>query len=187
VIVLFFIVVFSREVNRHKLSPVIRALEETFHHEVIKERERSEVEHYSFCTMLSSYFYAVLILLLHSRILSAFLKIGRISSNSIHISRYAASNHIKIQQSLLVGVSLEMKKNVINVYSEVPYKKTTTTVSNVSRRPKSYDLIKNCLLNYKKLYGDMLVPYNFIVSNNSSDWPKEAWRMKLGKILCTYG
>lgn len=162
-------------------------MEETFHHEVAKKRGRSEVEHYDSCTMLLSYFCKVLILLLHSRVLSALLELGRLSSHSIRISRYAHSNRIKSQQSLLAGVSLEMKKNVTNVFSEVPDKETTTTVSNVSRRPKSYDLIKNCLLNYKKLYGDMLVPYNFIVSNNNTDWPKEAWRMKLGKILCTYG
>jgi hypothetical protein len=133
--------------------------------------------------MLSSYLYTVSILFLHSHILSAFTKQG-IASHSIQISRYLQSNS-GLQQSSLEDVTLEIKMNHIDKCSDI-HEATTMMLSNVSRRSKSYDLIKVCMMNYKRLYGNMLVPYNYIVLDDSLDWPEAAWGVKLGKILYAY-
>lgn len=133
--------------------------------------------------MLSNYLYTVSILFLHSHISSAFTKQG-IASRSIQISRYLQNNR-RSQQSLLEDVTLETKLNDIDKCSDI-HEATTMMLSNVSRRSKSYDLIKDCMMNYKRLYGNMLVPYNYIVSGDSPDWSEAAWGMKLGKILCAY-
>jgi hypothetical protein len=54
------------------------------------------------------------------------------------------------------------------------------------RRPNvSYTLIRRTLLHYKLRFKDMLVPLKFIVPEESSDWPKEMWGMRLGKVVQT--
>jgi hypothetical protein len=54
------------------------------------------------------------------------------------------------------------------------------------RRPNvSYTLIRRTLLHYKLRFKDMLVPLKFFVPEKSSDWPKEMWGMRLGKVVQT--
>lgn len=46
-----------------------------------------------------------------------------------------------------------------------------------------YEIVEVALLNYQKIYGDMLVPAIFIVPTNSDDFPSETWGMKLGNVV----
>eukprot|EP00596_Hydrurales_sp_CCMP1899_P009538 CAMPEP_0119047356 /NCGR_PEP_ID=MMETSP1177-20130426/52740_1 /TAXON_ID=2985 /ORGANISM="Ochromonas sp, Strain CCMP1899" /LENGTH=167 /DNA_ID=CAMNT_0007021869 /DNA_START=97 /DNA_END=597 /DNA_ORIENTATION=- len=47
----------------------------------------------------------------------------------------------------------------------------------------TYDLKKAALMRYKEIHGDMIVPSLFVISDNSSEFPKEVWKMKLGFIV----
>lgn len=40
--------------------------------------------------------------------------------------------------------------------------------------------IKLALINYKKLYGYMMVPRDFVVPAHTDDWPENMWSMELG-------
>lgn len=134
---------------------------------------------------LNYHCYAVLILLSLARLLSAFFGEMKISLHSVETSKYKKSQHKQIQFLLQPGVSMNMKKVLLDVSrSEIP--ETITELSKVARRPKNFNLIKSCLSNYKKVHGDMLVPYNFIVPDDTIDWPEATWHIKLGKISCTY-
>jgi hypothetical protein len=41
-------------------------------------------------------------------------------------------------------------------------------------------MIQMALHVYAKIYGDLLVPYIFVVPENDTTWPEELWGMKLG-------
>jgi hypothetical protein len=47
----------------------------------------------------------------------------------------------------------------------------------------TYDLKKLALMRYKEIHGDMIVPSLFVISDDSSEFPKEVWKMKLGFIV----
>jgi hypothetical protein len=49
----------------------------------------------------------------------------------------------------------------------------------------TYALKKRALMRYKEIYGDMLVPSQFVISINSTEFPKEVWKMKLG-FICSH-
>ena len=44
----------------------------------------------------------------------------------------------------------------------------------------NYDITKIGLLSYKRINGDMFVPYRFIIPYGDISWPKETWNLKLG-------
>jgi hypothetical protein len=46
-----------------------------------------------------------------------------------------------------------------------------------------YDKVKAAFLQYKSLFGDLLVPDIFVVPV-TEDWPEELWGMKLGACVC---
>jgi hypothetical protein len=45
-----------------------------------------------------------------------------------------------------------------------------------------YELILRALLHYKFLNSDLVVPQNFIVPNETDEWPDEFWGLNLGHI-----
>jgi hypothetical protein len=45
------------------------------------------------------------------------------------------------------------------------------------------DVVKAALVRYDEIYGDMLVPYEFIVPNNSASWPESLWALRLGPLV----
>jgi hypothetical protein len=52
--------------------------------------------------------------------------------------------------------------------------------------PCNFDYKRRALLKYKELYGDMLVPYNFIVPSSDKDknnWPEDMRGFKLGEAV----
>ena len=49
-------------------------------------------------------------------------------------------------------------------------------------RTARYVLVKLALLQYKDLYGNILVPQSFVVPRNDPNWPKDLWDMNLGSI-----
>lgn len=59
---------------------------------------------------------------------------------------------------------------------------STDSTSSTKKVDRSYDIHLVALLNYKKLTGDMLVPYKFVVPENS-DWPSETWKLNLGVFV----
>lgn len=44
-----------------------------------------------------------------------------------------------------------------------------------------YEFKRRMLLKYKELYGNMIVPYKFVVPPGDTSWPEEMWGFKLGK------
>jgi hypothetical protein len=51
---------------------------------------------------------------------------------------------------------------------------------NLQKPSYGYELVRVALVNYKTLYGDMLVPFRFVVLAGDVEWPEEIWGMKLG-------
>ena len=51
------------------------------------------------------------------------------------------------------------------------------------RGPYGYEAAKVALLNYKELYGDMLVKTKFIIPDEDDEWPCDLWGMKLGQLV----
>jgi hypothetical protein len=52
-----------------------------------------------------------------------------------------------------------------------------------SYKNDKYEIIETELLNYKRIYGNMLVPSNFVIPSNS-EWPELSWGFKLGITVC---
>jgi hypothetical protein len=52
-----------------------------------------------------------------------------------------------------------------------------------SNGPYGYAATESALLRYKDMYGDMLVPYAFIIPYDDDSWPQETWGMKLGQLV----
>jgi hypothetical protein len=48
-----------------------------------------------------------------------------------------------------------------------------------------YEKVKAAFLQYKALFGDLLVPDIFVVPV-TEDWPEELWGIKLGVCMCIY-
>ena len=46
-----------------------------------------------------------------------------------------------------------------------------------------YEVAKTALLNYKRLHGDLLVPWKFEVPTKCQEWPKHTWGLNLGFIV----
>ena len=46
-----------------------------------------------------------------------------------------------------------------------------------------YEIAKTALLNYKRLHGDLLVPWKFEVPSKCEEWPKQTWGLNLGFIV----
>ena len=51
------------------------------------------------------------------------------------------------------------------------------------RKKPFYDTVISALLEYRRLYLDLHVPFRFVVPNDSDAWPKCAWRLHLGVIV----
>ena len=51
------------------------------------------------------------------------------------------------------------------------------------RGPHGYEAAKVALLNYKELYGDVLVKTKFIIPDEDDEWPCDLWGMKLGQLV----
>lgn len=65
--------------------------------------------------------------------------------------------------------------------------KTQIVVKKLYKEQKlGYTLVKQTLLHYQLLYGDMLVSSNFVVPDTGFGWPKKAWGVKLGVYAYTY-
>jgi hypothetical protein len=45
------------------------------------------------------------------------------------------------------------------------------------------DIIKEGLLRYRELNGDMFVPFRFVVPHQDSRWPESTWSLKLGNLV----
>ena len=50
------------------------------------------------------------------------------------------------------------------------------------RTAYGWKTVKHALLTHKSLYGDLLVPYAFIIPK-SREWPEDLWNMKLGIVV----
>ena len=50
----------------------------------------------------------------------------------------------------------------------------------LAREGYGWDRIKSSLLQYKALFGDLLVHRDFVVPNNHPDWPQNTWGIRLG-------
>jgi hypothetical protein len=50
-------------------------------------------------------------------------------------------------------------------------------------RTKGYDRVKQALLRYKELYGNMRVPVRFKVPDESSAWPSAVLGLRLGRVV----
>jgi hypothetical protein len=50
----------------------------------------------------------------------------------------------------------------------------------ISASEARFQKVYSALVTYKKIYGDLLVPQPFIVPDQSADWPKESWSLRLG-------
>ena len=46
-----------------------------------------------------------------------------------------------------------------------------------------YDTAKTALLSYQRIYGDMLVPFKFVIPKKSDKWPEETWGINLGVMV----
>ena len=46
-----------------------------------------------------------------------------------------------------------------------------------------YDTAKIALLSYQRHYGDMLVPFKFMIPKKSDKWPEETWGINLGVMV----
>ena len=61
-----------------------------------------------------------------------------------------------------------------------------TSAPDAKRKGKKGEKIEKIikwLLVYKGIHSDMLVPYQFDIPSNTSEWPEEVWGMKLGDIV----
>ena len=47
----------------------------------------------------------------------------------------------------------------------------------------TYAIVRMALLNYKKIYDDLMVPQDFIIPHNCSLWRKETWGLQLGSTV----
>ena len=47
-------------------------------------------------------------------------------------------------------------------------------------RQHGFKLLYDALLNYKRIYSNLLVPRKFVVPSNDSEWPEEFWNIPLG-------
>ena len=45
------------------------------------------------------------------------------------------------------------------------------------------DVIKEGLIRYRELNGDMFVPFRFVVPHEDSRWPESTWSLKLGSLV----
>ena len=66
--------------------------------------------------------------------------------------------------------------------------KTSLTQINESSLPRKeargmFDLQLSALVRYRELYGNQQVPGRFEVPDNSDDWPRETWKLKLGNFV----
>jgi hypothetical protein len=50
----------------------------------------------------------------------------------------------------------------------------------ISASEARFQKVYSALVTYKKIYGDLLVPQPFVVPDQSADWPKESWSLRLG-------
>lgn len=50
----------------------------------------------------------------------------------------------------------------------------------ISASEARFQKVYSALVTYKKIYGDLLVPQPFVVPEQSADWPKETWALRLG-------
>ena len=47
----------------------------------------------------------------------------------------------------------------------------------------TYELVKEALLQYREINGDMFVPFRFIVPDKSEKWAQNKWGMELGDVV----
>lgn len=47
----------------------------------------------------------------------------------------------------------------------------------------TYDIVKEALLQYRELKGDMFVPFRFIVPDKSEKWAENKWGLELGDVV----
>jgi hypothetical protein len=47
----------------------------------------------------------------------------------------------------------------------------------------TFDLVKETLLQYREINGDMFVPFRFIVPHKSEKWAQNTWGMELGDVV----
>lgn len=69
-------------------------------------------------------------------------------------------------------IHLDKKDELINL--GFSYKKL------LAREGYGWERIKSSLLQYKSLYGNLLVHRDFVVPSNNSDWPEKTWGIRLG-------
>ena len=52
-----------------------------------------------------------------------------------------------------------------------------------SRAPSEWEVIRQGLLAYKSVFGDVLVPRDFVVPDHDPDWAEDLWGLQLGAIV----
>mmetsp|Transcript_17261 Transcript_17261/g.16591 ORF Transcript_17261/g.16591 Transcript_17261/m.16591 type:complete len:551 (-) Transcript_17261:151-1803(-) len=57
------------------------------------------------------------------------------------------------------------------------------SVSDKQGRDNGYDRTKIALITFKELYGNLNINQDFLVPNESPNWPSETWGMKLGRAV----
>ena len=73
-----------------------------------------------------------------------------------------------------IGKKEVVNANTLNLVRSVPLGKLS--------HETHYEFIKRCLLKYKELNGDMLVPFHYSIPWNEN-FPEEMWGLKLGRTV----
>jgi len=92
---------------------------------------------------------------------------------------------------------MKLGKNVAKIRAKVSYAKFHDDLlkigfnfdcqiynAGVKKNKNNYDSTKKAFLNYKLIHGNFRVPQDFIIPENSFDWPEEFWNIPLGSVLC---
>jgi hypothetical protein len=102
------------------------------------------------------------------------------------------SNQKVFKSSILLSAATKRNIGTSTVLERKTNEKKHLSDSNVKieiKRAKrcykndKYEIIETELLNYKRMYGNMLVPSNFVIPS-SSEWPELSWGFKLGITVC---
>lgn len=121
--------------------------------------------------------WAILLLLLEIVPITGFF-----NHQLLHYSSLPSATRPKYHKVVSIPIDTEERALVGRTYKDYKY----PTKSKINRRlykNDKYEIIQAELLNYKKIYGNMLVPSTFVIPH-SSDWPEYSHGFKLGITVC---
>jgi hypothetical protein len=102
------------------------------------------------------------------------------------LAKIALLSYQKLHGDMLVPCKFVIP-NVSNIRSGSSYADKRDALQSIgfdfNFRTARYVLVKLALLQYKDLYGNILVPQSFVVPRNDRNWPKDLWGMNLGSIV----